>query len=233
MAVVGESGSGKSLLTKYLIHSYFQDAHVRVYDSDAAPGEWGALDVTGRSGDYVAIAEGMAEDIEELRYRTALHGEGEAFGGEVVRVIEEYPSTAAELALDYYALHTGRGRAFPDGIGFRVHLPHRESFSPDAAYHFGPRMGMWFAEGAPIFAVEVRSENDYDPAAERAMQEKRADYFACGTLVVWDVELLSENVIRSYKASDSDNPVIFRRGDMADAEPAVPGWRMPLDDVFR
>jgi hypothetical protein len=36
-AVVGESGSGKPLLTKYLIKSYFQGAHVRVYDSDAAP----------------------------------------------------------------------------------------------------------------------------------------------------------------------------------------------------
>jgi transcriptional regulator with XRE-family HTH domain len=97
-AVVGESGSGKSLLIKYLIQSYFQDADVRVYDSDAAPREWGALDVAGRAGDYAAIAQGMAEDIEELQRRTALHGEGEAFGGEIVRVIEEYPSTAAELA---------------------------------------------------------------------------------------------------------------------------------------
>jgi hypothetical protein len=33
-----------------------------------------------------------------LRRRTTLHGEAEAFGGEVVRVIEEYPSTAAEPA---------------------------------------------------------------------------------------------------------------------------------------
>jgi transcriptional regulator with XRE-family HTH domain len=97
-AVVGESGSGKSLLTKYLIKSYFQDAHVRVYDSDAAPWEWGDLDVVGRSGDYAAIAQGMAEDIAELRRRTALYGEGQEFGGEVVRVIEEYPSTATELA---------------------------------------------------------------------------------------------------------------------------------------
>ena len=79
-AVVGESGSGKSLLTKYLIHSYFQDAHVRVYDSDAAP-----LDVAGRAGDYTAIAQSMAEDIAELRRRTALYGEGREFGGEVVR----------------------------------------------------------------------------------------------------------------------------------------------------
>jgi HTH-type transcriptional regulator, competence development regulator len=97
-AVVGETGSGKSLLTKYLITSYFQDAQVRVYDSDAAPWEWGDLDVAGRSGDYAAIAQGMAEDIAELRRRTASHGESREFGGEVVRVIEEYPSTAAELA---------------------------------------------------------------------------------------------------------------------------------------
>jgi Uma2 family endonuclease len=91
---------------------------------------------------------------------------------------------------------------------------------------------MRFLEGAPIFAVEVRSENDYGPAAERAMKEKRADYFACGTLVVWDVDVLSEEVIKSYKASDPEHPAIFRRGDTADAEPAVPGWRMAMDALF-
>jgi len=95
-----------------------------------------------------------------------------------------------------------------------------------------PRTGLRFAEGAPIFAVEVRSENDYGPAAERAMRDKRADYFACGTLVVWDVDLQSADVIKSYKASDPDHPVIFRRGDIADAEPAVPGWRMAVEAVF-
>jgi Uma2 family endonuclease len=126
----------------------------------------------------------------------------------------------------------GQGRAFPDGVGFHVNLPHREAFSPDAAYHIGPRTGMRFLEGAPIFAVEVRSENDYGPAAEERMKAKRADYFACGTQVVWDVDLLSEDAIKSYKASDPENPVIFRRGDIADAEPAVPGWRMPVDDLF-
>lgn len=127
---------------------------------------------------------------------------------------------------------TRSGRAYPDGTGFHVNLPHRESFSPDAAYHIGPRTGMRFLEGAPIFAVEVRSENDYGPAAERAMQAKRADYFACGTLVVWDVDLLSENVIKSYKASDPERPVIFRHGEIADAEPALPGWRMAVDELF-
>ena len=111
-------------------------------------------------------------------------------------------------------------------------MPHRKAFSPDAAYHIGPRRGMRFAQGAPIFAVEVRSEHDYGPAAERAMQEKRADYFAAGTRVVWDVDLQSADVVKSYKASDPETPVVFRRGEMADAEPAVPGWRMAVDELF-
>jgi Uma2 family endonuclease len=56
---------------------------------------------------------------------------------------------------------------------------------------------MRFCEGAPVFAVEIRSENDYGPVAEREMATKRADYFACGTLVVWDIDLQSEDVVKS------------------------------------
>jgi Uma2 family endonuclease len=135
-------------------------------------------------------------------------------------------------SLREYARRTGQGRAFPDGVGFQVHLPHRESFSPDASWYVGPAPDMRFPQGAPIFAVEVRSEYDYGTVAESTMKDKRADYFACGTLVVWDVDLLSEDVIKSYKTSDPENPVIFRRGEMADAEPAVPGWRMAVEGLF-
>jgi Uma2 family endonuclease len=119
-----------------------------------------------------------------------------------------------------------------DNKGFRVQLPHRSSFSPDAAFYTGPRTGMRFFEGAPVFAVEVRSEGDYGPNAEAAMAAKRADYFAAGTLVVWDVDLLSDDVVRVYRTDDPENPTIYRRGEIADAEPAVPGWRMPVDDLF-
>ena len=91
---------------------------------------------------------------------------------------------------------------------------------------------MEFCEGAPLFAVEVRSKNDYGPVADQEIAAKRADYFACGTQVVWDVDLLSADVIKSYKASDPEQPVIFRRGDMADAEPAVPGWQMAVNNLF-
>ncbi len=47
-----------------------------------------------------------------------------------------------------------------------------------------------------------------------------------------DVDVLRQQVIRVYRASDPDNPTIYRRGDIAEAEPAVPGWRMPVNDLF-
>ena len=166
-----------------------------------------------------------------------VEGKAELVHGEIVHMppTGDDPGYAGDeiyVSLREYAKRTQQGRAFADNKGFHVTLPHREALSPDAAYHVGPRTGMRFLEGAPIFAVEVRSENDYGPAAERDMAAKRADYFACGTLVVWDVDLLSEDVIKSYQASDPEHPVPFRRGDIAEAEPAVPGWRIAVHDLF-
>jgi Uma2 family endonuclease len=135
-------------------------------------------------------------------------------------------------SLREYARRTGRGRAVGDNKGFRVNLPRRKSFSPDAAFYVGPPPGMQFFEGAPVFAVEVRSVSDYGVKAERALARKRRDYFAAGTLVVWDVDLLSDDVVKVYRASDPDQPTIYRRGDVAEAEPAVPGWSMPVDNLF-
>lgn len=135
------------------------------------------------------------------------------------------------VSLHAYARQTGKGRAVSDNAAFRVHLPKRESFSPDVAYYIGPDPGMKFFEGAPQFAVEVRSENDYGPKAEEQIARKRADYFAAGTLVVWDVDLLSDDVVKVYRATDPKNPRIYRKGDLAEAEPAVPGWSMPVDEL--
>ena len=107
----------------------------------------------------------------------------------------------------------------------------RESFSPDAAYYVGafPLDDSKFIDGPPTFAVEVRSPDDSGPVAESNMTEKRSEYFEAGTQVVWDVDPVSEEV-RMYRPDSQDHPVIFRRGDIADAEPAVTGWRMPVDD---
>lgn len=129
--------------------------------------------------------------IEDL-YKEA--GKAELINGEIVRM----PSTGNEPGyagdeifafLRDHSRRTGKGLAVGDNKGFRVNLSHRESFSPDAAYYTGPFTGMKFFEGAPVFAMEVRSEGDYGPKAEQQMAQKRVDYFAAGTKVVWEVDL--------------------------------------------
>src|SRR5256885_16301472 len=173
----------------------------------------------------VANLEATIEDL----YRVP--GKAEIVNGEIVHMsptgaAPNYAASEIFVSLREYSKRTKRGYAISDNAAFHVELPNRKSFSPDAAYHSGKWTGMKFFEGAPVFAVEVRSEGDYGPAAERAMAAKRADYFAAGTLVVWDVNLLSDEVIKSYGAG-SPEPQVFRRGDTAAAGPALPDWSMP------
>src|SRR5262249_7924618 len=125
--------------------------------------------------------------------------------------------------------------AFPDGLGFTVPTlsSGRQSFCPDAAFFAGPLPvnRMRFVQGAPTFAVEVCSENDYGPAAEADMATKRADYFEAGTQVVWDVDPIAR-AVRKVTANQPGQPTVFSAGETADAEPAVHGWRMPVDVMF-
>ncbi|HEY2962041.1 MAG TPA: Uma2 family endonuclease [Pyrinomonadaceae bacterium] len=176
----------------------------------------------------------VAATIDDL-YR--VEQKAELVNGEIILMsptgsLPGYAGDAIFSSLFQYSKRTRFGRAVGDNKAFVVNLPHRNSFSPDAAFYVGPDSGMKFYQGAPVFAVEVRSEGDYGPGAEHQMAAKRADYFAAGTLVVWDVDLLSDDVVRVYRASEPETPVIYRRGEVAEAEPTVPGWTMPVDDLF-
>jgi Uma2 family endonuclease len=178
-------------------------------------------------------AEATIEDL----YQIPGGGKAEIVDGEIIRMSPtgDLPNTAAGevfASLREYARRVKNGRAYTDNAAFIVNLPNRSSFSPDAAFYIGPRTRGKFLEGAPIFAVEVRSEGDYRRKAESNMARKRAEYFAAGTLVVWDVDVLVEEVVRSYRAGDSDKPTVFHRHEVANAEPALPGWSMPVDDLF-
>jgi Uma2 family endonuclease len=174
--------------------------------------------------------------IEDL-YHVPEDGKAEIVNGELVLMSPtgDLPGTAAGeifVSLHQYARQTKMGRAYGDNVGFIVNLPNRKSFSPYAAFYIGPRSGGKFLTGAPIFAVEVRSESDYGPKAERAMARKRADYFSAGTLVVWDVDVLRDEIVKVYSADDPENPRIYHRGEVADAKPALPNWSMPVGDLF-
>jgi Uma2 family endonuclease len=176
--------------------------------------------------------EATLEDLWEVE------GRAELIDGEIVPVTPagHRPTRAAARIWrsldDYEAMH-GTGYGVSEGTGFIVQTPRTQVLSPDAAWWVGDSVEPGQIRGAPAFAAEVRSESDYGPAAERAMANKRAHYFAAGTLVVWDVEVIREGWIRAYHADDPENPTVFHRGDVADAEPAVPGWRFEVDELFK
>lgn len=164
-------------------------------------------------------------------------GKAEIINGEIVKMPPtgyEPHNTSLNLAfsLKKYAKKTKYGIGVGDNVGYIVNMQHRKSFSPDASFHVGEKTGMKFLEGSPIFAVEVRSENDYGENAEKSIKRKRCDYFAAGTEIVWNVDLLSENVIKSYHCDNPDSPKIFKRGEIANAEPALPKWKIAVDDLF-
>lgn len=173
--------------------------------------------------------------IEDL-YRVPGNAKAEIINGEIILIgpTGDMPGRAGGsiyVSLRGIERQAGGG-AYPDNVGFRVNLPHRKSFSPDAAFYVGKSSGMKFLDGPPVFAAEIRSENDYGKEVETALASKRKDYFVTGTLVVWDVDLLNDEVIKVYRASAPDHLKIYRRGEVAEAEPAVPGWRMSVDELF-
>ena len=164
----------------------------------------------------------------------------ELIGGEIVRMSPTgyRPSElAAEIfvALRAFVKANGVGIAFTDNIGFTVPelSSGRESFSPDASFYNGPMPEnvMDFVLGAPTFAVEVRSKEDYWPSSEPKLAAKRADYFEAGTLVVWDVDTKAE-LVRIFRREAPDRPEVRGMGDQADAEPALPDWRITVAEIF-
>lgn len=168
-------------------------------------------------------------------------GPAELINGRIIRQMPSgfLPSQVAfrvSMALAGHVAAGGPGVVVTDPTGYALDPPlssGRQSICPDSSLYTGalPANRMKFIPGAPVFAVEVRSENDYGPKPDREYADKRADYFEAGTLVVWDVDPVAETVT-SYTSAAPDAPQVFRRGDTADAEPAVPGWRLSVDALF-
>ena len=70
-------------------------------------------------------------------------GKAEIISGEVVLMsptgaAPNYAAGEIFVSLREHARRTKTGRAVTDNAGFRVNLPNRDSFSPDAAFYTGP-----------------------------------------------------------------------------------------------
>ncbi|WP_152050128.1 Uma2 family endonuclease [Tautonia marina] len=178
-----------------------------------------------------------AASIEDLH---AIEGRAELIGGRIVHlpmfgVLPARVVGRLALSLDHHAEQTGRGEMLTSTVAYAVPVLRsgRQSFCAAVSFHDGapPINPMNFIDGPPTFAVEVRTLGEFGPDADRSYAAKRTDYFEAGTLVVWDVDPIDE-VIRSYRHDHPEAPIVFTRGQIADAEPAVPGWRLEVDSVF-
>src|SRR2546425_7866783 len=169
--------------------------------------------------------------IENL-YRVPDNGKAEIVEGELVLMsptgfLPGRASWAICASLRKYEEETGRGYAIPDNVGFIVDLPNRRSFSPDAAFYVGEPTGGKFLQGAPIFAAEVRSEEDYGTAAEKKMAAKRADYFAAGTRIVWDVDVLRKRRGGGVGPGEAARAPRLRLRGRRGGAPRPPRWAFP------
>ena len=101
--------------------------------------------------------------------------------------------------------------------------------APDAAFVSNERLreigdSDGFAEGAPNLAVEVVSPSDRYTYVE----DKVADWLDHGTLAV----IVVDPRRRTAKVYRSGSQVVLTEEDILEVGDVLPGWRLPVRDIF-
>ena len=114
--------------------------------------------------------------------------------------------------------------------GFVLRRKPDSVYGPDVAFVRADRLppperAHLYFEGAPDLAVEVRSPNDRPGEAA----EKVRGYLAAHTSLVWDVDPAARTV--TVHAPDAI-PHELGVGDVLDGGHVVPGFHLPLDELF-
>ena len=125
----------------------------------------------------------------------------------------------------------GLGVVYAAETGFRIASDPDTVRAPDAAFvsrerveAVGDAEGYW--PGAPDLAVEVVSPND----TYSEVEEKVTDWLRAGTRMVVVVNPRGKTV--TVRSSEKDITVLIEE-DALDGGEVVPGWRLPVADVFR
>lgn len=103
--------------------------------------------------------------------------------------------------------------------------------SPDISFIRRDRLpatkaeGDRFFRGAPDIVVEIQSPWD----RESRLLEKAEDYFLSGARLLWVVDP-AEKTIRVYRSPSP--PKLLTENDTLDGEDVLPGFRLPLRELF-
>ena len=124
----------------------------------------------------------------------------------------------------------GLGRAYSSNGGFRLDSDPDTVLAPDASFVRQERVdvvgdGDGFFPGPPDLAIEVISPSDRYTEVEAKVEE----WFNAGTLMVVVVNPRNRTV-RVYRSLvDSD---LLTETDTLEGGDVVPGWRLPVADIF-
>ena len=144
-------------------------------------------------------------------------------------VYGEYLSPTTE-SLRAHAKANGLGRTYAAETGFKLASAPDHVRAPDAAFVCSERAAAaqeasGFFPGAPDVAVEVVSPRDIYTDVE----EKVADWLDAGTLAVIVVDPRRRTVKVHRSPADA---VVLTADDTLTVEDAVPGWKLPVSDIF-
>lgn len=144
----------------------------------------------------------------------------------------EHGYRASELSseLRNYVKANGLGRVYAAETGFMIHSDPDTVRAPDAAFvsrerleQVGPVEGYW--PGAPDLAAEVVSPNDrHTEVVEKALEWLDA---GCSMVLVVDPKQHTVTVYRSR-----EDIRILAEGDTLDAAGVIPGFSLPVTEIF-
>ena len=124
------------------------------------------------------------------------------------------------------------GRTYTAETGFKISSDPDTVRAPDAAFVNRARVEAagrvtGFRDGAPDLAVEVVSPNDrYSEVLDNALDWLEA---GCRMVLVADPEPRRATV---YRSREDIRVLTAEAGDAVDGADVVPGWRVPLTEIF-
>jgi len=133
-------------------------------------------------------------------------------------------------SLNVHVKANGLGRVYAAETGFKLASDPDTVRAPDAAFVRRERLEgsgrlTGFREGAPDLAVEVVSPNDrHAEVVEKALAWLEA---GCRMVLVVDPE---RRVVTVYRSREEIRVLV--EGDTLDGADVVPGWRLPLRELF-
>jgi len=143
-----------------------------------------------------------------------------------------YFAMSVGISLGGYVKANGLGRVYAAETGFKISSDPDTVLAPDAAFISSERLasvgeveGYW--PGAPDLAVEVVSPNDrHTEVTEKALAWLEA---GCRMVLVVDPK---RKVVTVYRSRDDIRLLDAAAGDEIDGADVIPGWRLPLEELF-